>query len=74
MWDAFWWAFIIVTMGGFENERPRRVWAQAFAVFWVVVGLFFISSFTAMITTAMTVDRLQTGIRDCRDLAGSTLR
>ena len=70
VWDAFWWAFIIVTMGGFENERPRRIWAQVFAVFWVVVGLFFISSFTAMITTAMTVDQLQTGIRDHRDLKG----
>lgn len=70
VWDAFWWAFIIVTMGGFENERPRRKWAQAFAVFWVVVGLFFISSFTAMITTAMTVDQLQSGIRDYRDLKG----
>ena len=70
VWDAFWWAFIIVTMGGFENERPRRAWAQAFAVFWIVVGLFFVSSFTAMITTAMTVDRLQAGITGWQDLKG----
>lgn len=70
VWDAFWWSFILVTMGGFENERPKRPWAAAFAVIWVLVGLFFISSFTAMITTAMTVEQLESSVRDHRDLKG----
>jgi len=68
VWDAFWWAFIIVTMGGFELERPRGRFSRVLAVFWIIVGLFFISTFTAKITTALTVGELSTSISGWQDL------
>ena len=45
IWDAFWWAFIICTMGGFEKERPEHIIGRVIAVFWVLASLFFISTF-----------------------------
>lgn len=70
VWDAFWWAFIIMTMGGFENEVPHKRVSRVIAVFWIIVSLFFISTLTAKITTALTVAELQTGIESYKDLAG----
>ncbi len=70
VWDAFWWAFIIMTMGGFENEVPHKKISRVIAVFWIIVSLFFISTLTAKITTALTVAELQTGIEGYKDLAG----
>ena len=70
VWDAFWWAFIIMTMGGFENEVPHRKISRVLAMAWIVVSLFFISTITAKITTALTVAELQTDIESYRDLAG----
>jgi len=69
VWDAFWWAFIIVTMGGFERERPERIMGRIFAVMWIVAGLFFISYFTAKITTFLTVNELTSGISSYKDLS-----
>ncbi|MCI4662193.1 MAG: transporter substrate-binding domain-containing protein [Neomegalonema sp.] len=70
VWDAFWWAFVIVTMGGFENQRPERIGGRIFAIFWIVAGLFFISTITAKITTALTVAELESDIQGWRDLEG----
>ena len=69
VWDAFWWAFIVMTMGGFENEVPHKKISRLLAMTWIVVSLFFISTITAKITTAMTVAELQSGIGGYSDLA-----
>lgn len=68
IWDAFWWAFIVMTMGGFENEVPHKAVSRVLAMFWIVASLFFISTLTAKITTALTVSELQTNINSVQDL------
>lgn len=70
VWDAFWWAFVIMSMGGFENEVPHRIINRLLAMFWIVASLFFISTLTAKITTALTVSELKTGIESYKDLNG----
>jgi len=70
IWDAFWWAFIIMTMGGFENEVPKKIFNRVIAMFWIIASLFFISTLTAKITTALTVAELKTGIQNYKDLSG----
>ena len=73
VWDSFWWAFIIMTMGGFENEVPYKRSSRVLAIFWIIVSLFFISTLTAKITTALTVAELQTGIENYKDLSGKQI-
>ncbi len=70
VWDAFWWAFIIMTMGGFENEVPASKFSRALAMFWIVVSLFFVSTLTAKITTSLTIEQLTSDINSYKDLAG----
>jgi len=70
VWDAFWWAFIIMTMGGFENEVPHKKISRVLAIFWIIVSLFFISTLTAKITTSLTVNELTSGINSYDDLLG----
>lgn len=70
LWDAFWWAFIIMTMGGFENEVPHKKISRLLAMIWIIVSLFFISTLTAKITTALTVAELKSDIESFQDLAG----
>lgn len=70
IWDAFWWAFIIMTMGGFENEVPSSKISRFLAMFWIVVSLFFISTLTAKITTSLTLSELQSDIASYQDLSG----
>ena len=70
VWDAFWWAFIIMTMGGFEKEVPHTKFSRALAMFWIIASLFFISTITAKITTSLTVAELTSGIKSYKDLYG----
>ena len=70
VWDAFWWAFIIMTMGGFENEVPHKISSRIIALVWIVTSLFFISTLTAKITTSLTVSELSSSINSVDDLAG----
>ena len=73
VWDAFWWAFIIMTMGGFENEVPYTKLSRVLAMFWIVASLFFVSTLTAKITTSLTVDQLTSDINSYKDLAGKKI-
>ncbi len=70
VWDAFWWAFIIMTMGGFEKEVPASIFSRALAMFWIVASLFFVSTLTAKITTSLTVEQLTSDINSVSDLMG----
>ena len=73
IWDAFWWAFIVMTMGGFEKEVPHKVSSRLLAMFWITASLFFISTLTAKITTALTVSELKTSISSYNDLKGKSV-
>jgi len=73
IWDSFWWAFVICTMGGFEKERPEHIIGRVIAIFWILSSLFFISTLTAKITSALTVAELSNGISSYEDLRGKKL-
>ncbi|MCD5380913.1 transporter substrate-binding domain-containing protein, partial [Candidatus Gracilibacteria bacterium] len=73
VWDAFRWAFIIMTMGGFENEVPYKKVSRFVAMIWIVVSLFLVSSLTANITTSLTINELSSDINGIEDLNGKTV-
>ena len=59
-----------MTIGGFENERPENTMGRILAIFWIVASLFFVSTFTAQITTTLTVAQLESNIESVDDLRG----
>lgn len=70
LFPAFWWALNLVVNGGFEERVPRTAPGRVFGVFLVISSLFLVSLFVAKITAVMTVDAIQSSVRDVNDLYG----
>ncbi len=71
IWDAFWWAFLVMTTGGLDGgDVSRRALNRILAGIWIVTSLFFISTLTAKLTTSMTMSQLKSDIQSYSDLLG----
>ncbi|WP_041468555.1 transporter substrate-binding domain-containing protein [Chloroherpeton thalassium] len=65
---GFWWAAVTMTTVGYGDKAPVTFGGRLVALVWMFAGLIFISSFTAAITTALTVDELGSVIHGPNDL------
>ncbi len=59
--------------GDFGVGDPVTPLARFVAVVWVIVGICFISLFTAAVTTQLTVASIQSNIKGVQDLGGKTV-
>ena len=66
--SGFWWAVVTFTTVGYGDKAPQTVGGRTIAIIWMFAGLIIISSFTAAIASALTVDSLETGIKSENDL------
>ncbi len=69
MGDGIWWSAVTMATVGYGDKVPVTPLGRAIAVFWMFLSLIIISSLTASITTALTMDRMSTNIEHLRDLA-----
>lgn len=65
---AAWWASS--TLGGQADEMPRSPLGRVTAVITMFISVLFVASFTAAVTTAMTVQQLKNDITGPGDLVG----
>jgi ABC-type amino acid transport substrate-binding protein len=70
IWQAFWWAAVTVTTVGYGDKTPTSALGRLVALIWMFTGLILISSFTASVTTVLTVQQLSGRIRTPSDLRG----
>jgi polar amino acid transport system substrate-binding protein len=78
--SGVWWSAVTMTTVGYGDKAPQTPFGRAIAMVWMFAALIVISTFTAAITTALTVNELDAsvnGINDLRTkrvltLAGST--
>lgn len=68
LFPSFWWALNLVVNGGFEERVPQSRMGRLFAVILVISSLFVVSIFVARITTAMTVEAINSSIDSLSDL------
>jgi polar amino acid transport system substrate-binding protein len=73
VWDGLWWSAVTVTTVGYGDKISRGVLGRLFALFWMFIGLFIIASFTATVTTTLTVQKLQNTIEGPKELFGKTV-
>ncbi len=66
--SSFWWAAVTLTTVGYGDRTPKTTGGRIVALIWMFAGLVMISGFTAAITTALTVNKLDTGINSLSDL------
>lgn len=68
IWEAFWWAVVTVVTVGYGDKTPKGVAGRIVATVWMFTGVMLISYFTASVTSALTVERLDNNITTIQDL------
>jgi polar amino acid transport system substrate-binding protein len=70
---SFWWAAVTMTTVGYGDKAPISLGGRLIALIWMFAGLIMVASFTAAITSALTVSNLQGRINGPQDLPGHTV-
>jgi ABC-type amino acid transport substrate-binding protein len=65
---GLWWSAVTMTTVGYGDKAPTTLAGRAIAMVWMFAALIIASSFTAAITTALTVGELDQKIRRAEDL------
>lgn len=66
--DGIWWAAVTMTTVGYGDKAPVTPLGRSIAFFWMFLSIVIISSLTASITTALTMERISTNIEELKDL------
>jgi ABC-type amino acid transport substrate-binding protein len=66
---GFWWAAVTMTTVGYGDKSPRSLAGRVVGLIWMFTSVIIISSFTASITSALTVNKLSTRVQSKDDLA-----
>ena len=66
--SGFWWSAVTMTTVGYGDKAPVTLAGRILGLIWMFAGIIMISSFTASITSSLTVSQLGSVIKDPRDL------
>jgi polar amino acid transport system substrate-binding protein len=67
--SGFWWAAVTMTTVGYGDKAPITVGGRIVALLWMFAALVLVSSFTAAITSALTLGQLTARVHSVDDLA-----
>ncbi len=65
---GFWWAAVTMTTVGYGDKSPKTLGGRIIALIWMFAALIIISSITAAITSALTVNQLDSKVKEFNDL------
>jgi polar amino acid transport system substrate-binding protein len=65
---GIWWAMVTMTTVGYGDKAPRTIGGRIVALIWMIFSIVFIASFTANITTSLTISELKGKVRGFNDL------
>jgi ABC-type amino acid transport substrate-binding protein len=65
---GIWWAIVTMTTVGYGDKAPKTLGGRIVALVWMIFSIIFIASFTANITTSLTIDKLKGKIQSLSDL------
>jgi len=65
---GLWWAAVSMTTVGYGDKAPITFWGRMLALVWMFASVILVSTFTAAITSALTVGQLESMVRGPGDL------
>ncbi len=71
--NAFWWSAVTMTTVGYGDLAPRTFAGRLVGLVWMFAGVITISSFTAAITSSLTLARLSLPVSGPEDLPRVTV-
>lgn len=66
---GLWWSSVTMTTVGYGDKSPETFGGRLIALIWMFVSVIIISTVTASLTTALTVDALSSDVENENDLA-----
>ena len=66
--SGFWWSAVTMTTVGYGDKAPETLGGRTVALIWMFASVIIISSFTAAIATALTVNHLNGKVSSPNDL------
>jgi polar amino acid transport system substrate-binding protein len=66
--QGIWWAVVTMTTVGYGDKAPKTMGGRCVALAWMIFSVVFIASYTATITTSLTVGELRGKIHGFSDL------
>ena len=65
---GIWWAMVTMATVGYGDKAPKTIGGRIIALGWMIFSIVFIASFTANITTSLTLEGLKGKVRGFNDL------
>lgn len=66
--DGLWFSAVTMTTVGYGDKAPKTAFGKSIALIWMFTAIIIISSFTAGIASALTVNKLENSIKKLSDL------
>ena len=67
--SGFWWAAVTMTTVGYGDKSPKTLGGRLVGLIWMFTGIIVISSFTAAITSSLTLTTMKSVINRPEDLS-----
>ncbi len=71
--DGVWWSAVTMTTVGYGDKAPKTMAGKLISLFWMFAAVFIISSFTAKMSSAMTVDAIENELNYLQNLGQQKL-
>ena len=71
--SGFWWSAVTMTTVGYGDKAPVTLAGRILGLIWMFAAIIIISSFTASITSSLTVSQLESVIKGPEDLPKVTV-